>query len=77
MATVTQDQLGEFAYTAALNNEESDSCPTSYLGYIIPKEFPNGEESDEVWAMAYNEGLGDRGFYASQGAEDRERDWQD
>tara|TARA_R110001632_G_scaffold37598_1_gene95060 strand:- start:521 stop:802 length:282 start_codon:yes stop_codon:yes gene_type:complete len=77
MATVTQDQLGEFAYTAALNNEESDNCPTSYLGYIIPDEFPNGEESYEIWAMAYKEGLGDRGFYAAQGAEDRERDWQD
>jgi len=77
MATVTQDQLAEFAYKAALNNQESENCPTSYLGYIIPDEFPNGEESYEIWAMAYKEGLEDAGTYMAQGAEDRARDWQD
>ena len=29
MATVTQDQLAEFAHKAALNNQESENCPTS------------------------------------------------
>jgi len=77
MATVTQDQLAEFAYKAALNNQESDTCPTSYLGYIIPDQFPNGEESYEIWAMAYKDGLEDGGTYVAQGAEDRARDWQD
>jgi len=81
MATVTQDQLAEFAYKAALNCgnvlQESENCPTSYLGYIIPDEFPNGEESYEIWAMAYKEGLEDAGTYMAQGAEDRARDWQD
>jgi len=77
MATVTQNQLAEFAYQAALNNQESDNCPTSYLGYIIPDEFPNGEESYEIWARAYKEGLEDAGTYMAQGEEDRERDWQD
>jgi hypothetical protein len=77
MATVTQDQLAEFAYKAGLNNEESENCPTSYLGYIIPDEFPNGEESYEIWAMAYKEGQDDAIAYMAQGAEDRARDWQD
>ena len=62
MATVTQDQLAEFAYKAALNNEESENCPTSYLGYIIPDEFTNGEESYEIWARAYKDGLEDAEF---------------
>lgn len=77
MATVTQDQLAEFAYKAGLNNEESENCPTSYLGYIIPDEFPNGEESYEIWAMAYKEGQDDAIAYMAEGAEDRARDWQD
>ena len=77
MKKITQDQLAQFAYEAALNNQESDNCPTSYLGYVIPDEFPNGEESYEIWAMAYKEGLEDAGTYMTQGEEDRERDWQD
>ena len=77
MEKITQDQLAQFAYQAALNNQESVNCPTSYLGYIIPDEFPNGEESYEIWAMAYKEGLEDAGTYMVQGEEDRERDWQD
>ena len=77
MEKITQDQLAQFAYQAALNNQESDNCPTSYLGYIIPDQFPNWEESYEIWAMAYKDGLEDAGTYMAQGKEDRERDWQD
>ena len=81
MATITQDQLAEFAYKAALSCgnllQQEHHCPTSYLGWIIPDQFPNGEESYEIWAMAYREGLEDAGTYMAQGAEDRARDWQD
>ena len=77
MATITPDQLYEFAYQAGLRGQESMACPSSYRGYVIPEIFSSGEIPQKLWRVAYAEGLEQYGAYIVQGEEDRERDWQD
>ena len=77
MSTLTPDQLYDFAYQAGLNGQESMTCPSSYLGYVIPEIFSNGEIPQKIWRSGYAEGLENYGTYMAQGAEDAARDWQD
>lgn len=77
MATLTPDQLYEFAYQAGLRGQESMTCPSSYRGWVIPEIFSNGEIPHRLWRVAYAEGLEQYGTYAVQGAEDAAQDWQD
>ena len=55
MATLTPDQLYEFAYQAGLQGQESKTCPKSYRGYVIPEMFEDGELAMGVWRTAYAE----------------------
>ena len=56
MSKITEEKLEEIAFELGVQSKESEDCPKSHLGYIIPEEFPSGRESYEVWAKAYNNG---------------------
>jgi hypothetical protein len=77
MTPITADQLALFGYEAALRGEKSATCPTSYLGYVIPDVFPDGESAQAVWRVAYRDGIECRAAYEVEGRQDAERDWQD
>jgi hypothetical protein len=56
MATVTQNQLADFAYQAGIQGEESMTCPRTFLGYAIPEMFEDGAMALGIWRHFYREG---------------------
>ena len=56
MATVTQNQLADFAYQAGLRGHESITCPRSYLGWVIPEMFEDGVMAIGIWRHFWAEG---------------------